>query len=355
MCLLNIKNTVAQGAAVIVALSAFAMSAGIASGQETMVDITLERSDDLTGWESTPVTGSMINSDGAILLPMDKQAEFYRLKVTTIVVPPPPAPEGFALIPAGSFIRGFAEGSAHEQPARSIFVSDFYIARTEVTKEQWDLVVAWGWNNGYSDLPLGEGKGPDHPVQMVNWFDVVKWLNAWSEMEGRTPAYTLGTDVYRTGTGDPATDFSGNGYRLPTEAEWEKAARGGFEARRYSWWENVITAEHANVLGTVATTEAVPRTLPVGSFLPNHYGLYDTTGNVWEWVNDWYSATYYGESPEADPRGPDVPNPDNRRIFRGAAWNSRGSDQARISFRYSNPQDGFFNSVGFRAAYSAVE
>ena len=336
----------AESLAVAIAIATLMTTADKTMGQNTVVDLTLERSENLTDWGPVSVTGDMLTEEGTILLPDDKQAEFFRLKVTTVEVPPPPPPEGFALIPAGTFLMGNDSGGSNERPAHSVNVSEFSIARTEMTKEQWDIVTAWGWSNGYSDLPLGEGKAPDHPVQMVNWFDVVKWLNAWSEMEGRTPVYTLGGEVFRTGTGEPVTDFSVNGYRLPTEAEWEKAARGGLTGRTYSWWENVLTPEHANALGTVPATEDPPLTLPVGSFAPNLYGLYDTTGNVWEWVGDWYSDTYYGDSPSADPSGPDN---GNFHVLRGGSFVDNDNSQ-RASYRNKDIPENYNWNIGFRCA-----
>lgn len=339
------------------AFAAILFLTGIANGQEIAVDIQVEQSFDLKEWEMVPVTPNMLGPGGKVRLPAGSaESGFYRMVIETQELPPPPPPEGFAIIPAGEFLMGdsIGDGSAHERPAHTVYVSEFYISRVEVTLELWQIVAFWGWDNGYFDLPFGDGVAQDHPVQMISWFDAVKWLNAWSEMDGRDPVYTVGGDVYRNGIAVPATNFAVNGYRLPTEAEWEKAARGGLEGRRYSWWSNNITPEDANVLGTVSTDVPVPRTLPVGSFAPNGYGLYDTTGNVWEWVNDWYSNVYYASSPSVDPRGPDEPSAANRRLFRGGAWNSRTNDQSRVAFRYSSGDDTFFNSVGLRAAYSSL-
>ncbi len=334
------------------AFGLFGLATGV-YGQTAFVEIQVEQSSDDTEWSTLTLTDDMLRPDGRIHLQGQESSGIFRLEIDTTTVPPPPAPEGFAKIPAGPFSMGdsFGEGRANEQPVHTVYLSEFYIARTEVTKAQWDTVRSWGLNNGYTDLSEGAGKGPDHPVQMIDWFNAVKWLNAWSEMDGRTPVYRVDGSVYRTGEFQALADFSADGYRLPTEAEWEKAARGGLEGHRYSWWSIYLTAEDGNVAGTVDPAVEVPRTLPVGSFPPNGYGLYDTTGNVWEWVHDWYDVDYYSKSPEADPHGPDVPSIEDRRLFRGAAWNTN-LEQSRVAYRYLSPSNSLFNSVGFRAACS---
>ena len=215
---------------------------------------------------------------------------------------PAPALGGMVLIPAGSFQMGdsFGEGDSDERPVHTVTVSAFYMDRYEVTKALWDEVASWAAANGYDIKPEdGSGKAKDHPVYYVSWYEAVKWANARSEREGLAPCYTLGGKVYRTGQSAPDCNWSASGYRLATEAEWEKAARGGLSGQRYPWG-NDIDCARANY----NYYRCVDDTTPVGSYPPNGYGLYDMVGNVWEWCWDWYSENYYLGSPGSDPRGP---------------------------------------------------
>ncbi|MBN1491459.1 MAG: SUMF1/EgtB/PvdO family nonheme iron enzyme [Phycisphaerae bacterium] len=256
----------------------------------------------------------------------------------------PDVPSGMVRIPAGEFQMGdtFSERDTDELPVHAVWVSAFYMDRYEVTKQLWDTVRAWGLSNGYYDLTTGGGKAADHPVQAVNWYDCVKWANARSQKEGRTPCYYTDaglTVVYMTGelTGlfQPHVKWDANGYRLPTEAEWEKAARGGAAGERFPHGD-LINHDHANYTAngsayvydtspyttwTYHPTFAVgntPYTSPVGFFAPNGYGLYDMPGNVWEWCNDWYGSTYYSSSPYDNPTGPAT---GSSRVLRGGSWN----------------------------------
>jgi formylglycine-generating enzyme required for sulfatase activity len=274
-----------------------------------------------------------------------------------------PIPDGFALIPAGSFEMGDAFNESEALPVHTVSVSTFFMGRYEVTKELWDDVRAWGLNNGYIDLPQGRGKGPDHPVHYVNWYAIVKWCNALSEREGRQPCYRVGSSVYRTGGNDSVTcTWSANGYRLPTEAEWEKAARGGLSGKRFPWG-NTIDHNKANYCsywqgGAPIDSYDVnshfgfhldyydgvePYTSPVGSFAPNGYGLYDMAGNLWEWCWDWYDGDYYWSSPDADPRGPAS---GDSRVVRGGCWR-HGAMLPRCSNRAGLPPFDPYLANGF--------
>ena len=260
-------------------------------------------------------------------------------------------------------------GSSSELPVHSVSVSAFHMGQTEVTKGQWDDVRAWGATHGYTDLAPGGGKAPNHPVELVDWYSIVKWCNARSGKETVTPCYTVGGATYMTGQKDAVIcDFTKNGYRLPTEAEWEKAARGGLSAQNFPWG-NTISHSQANYFvhsqnGStnyypydISPTRgyhptyavgADPYTSPVGSFAANGYGLYDMAGNVFEWCWDWY-ADYPGGS-QSDPRGPAT---GSYRVLRGGSWGFNAYNPRVASRDYDSPADRYHYD-GFRLAQGSL-
>ena len=283
--------------------------------------------------------------------------------------------DGFVIIPSGSFKMG-EQSSPPVGPSRGLLVhtvqvSAFFMGKYLVTKEVWDPVRAWGLTHGYANLSIGACKGKNHPVQTITWYDTVKWCNARSEMEGLTPCYTVSGTVYRTGNSDAVIcNWNANGYRLPTEAEWEKAARGGLVGQNFPWGNTIdqTKANFANIKDEFDHTVApgyhphwakggFPYTSPVGSFAPNGYGLYDMAGNVYEWC--WDCDGDYTADSQTDPRGPDR-GPDPRgpdwrpdRVARGGDWNS-GANYCRVASRYCyDPAYGEIER-GFRVARSSV-
>lgn len=283
-----------------------------------------------------------------------------------------PTQDGLVLIPAGAFQMGDAllDGEANERPVHTVQVSAFRIGRYEVSKLLWDEVRTWGIANGYPDLPEGAGKAFNHSVQYVNWHAVVKWCNARSEKDGFAPAYRIGGIIYRTGEDDTVEcDFQVNGYRLPKEAEWEKAARDGLAGRRFpagdaiehsqaNYYSNVFNPDELrryfyDISPTrgyhpVWAVGGYPYTSPVGSFAPNGYGLYDMAGNVFEMCWDVYGD--YSPAPQVDPYGP---GGTQYRVIRGGAWNY-GATECRVAYR--NGWGPHFPGYerGFRLARSAV-
>jgi formylglycine-generating enzyme required for sulfatase activity len=277
------------------------------------------------------------------------------------VVNAPAAPTGFSLIPAGSFTMGDAldgGGVAH-----TVNVSAFYMAKNLVTKADWDTVRTWAISNGYSDLAVGAGKASNHPVQTVTWWDGVKYCNARSQQEGLTPVYTVSGEVMKTGTTAPVVNWAANGYRLPTEAEWEKAARGGLSGKRFPWGDTISQSQAnyyaysgysydlsgaVNNYHPTYATGSQPYTSPVGSFAANGYGLYDMAGNVWQWCWDWYGS--YDTSSPTDPRGV---SSGSDRVFRGGGW-SNFALSCRVAYRNSRHPSGTNSVIGFRVARSSV-
>jgi formylglycine-generating enzyme len=287
---------------------------------------------------------------------------FYRVRGT------PVPPLGMALIPAGSFTMGdtFNDGvggsGSPALPLHTVHVSTFYVDKYEVTKALWDEVRRWSATNGYSFNNPGSGKAANHPVQTVSWYDVVKWCNARSQKEGRTPAYYTDAEliqVYKTGQRAPYVDWNA-GYRLPTEAEWEKAARGGTSGHRFSW-SDVETISHSQAnyqsegldaydisptrgFHPTFNVGALPYTSPVGYFAENGYGLYDMTGNVFEWCWDRNGA--YSSDSQTDPRGSAS---GSYRALRGGSFGSTDG-RYRVAYRnFINTPDATYNSVGFRS------
>jgi len=299
----------------------------------------VRQSDDLQTW--TVVPGFPAVATGPImqwLFITENTPHFFRVWALD---DPPPAPAGMAHIPAGPFQMGdnFHESSLHELPVHTVLVSAFFMDTNLIPREQWLDVYAWALGHGYSFSNAAEFKDAKHPVHTINWYDAVKWCNARSEKEGLAPCYyttVSQTTVYRSGYLDlpnSAVKWTANGYRLPTEAEWEKAARGGLQDRRFPWGD---TASHsqANYYSTTSyaydisptrefhpdyKTGSLPYTSPANSFAANGYGLHDMAGNLFQWTWDAFSETWYDQAGATadDTRGPAFVS---TRVLRGGYW-----------------------------------
>ena len=271
------------------------------------------------------------------------------------------ASSSFVLIPAGEFIMGDTLDGDQNAPPHRVYVSEFYLQKTEVSKAEWDSVRTWAASHGYPDLAEGAGKAADHPVEVVSWWDTVKWCNARSEQEELNPCYTVDGAVMRSGTTEPSVNWTATGYRLPTEAEWEKAARGGLSGKRFPWGDT-ISHSQANFTnhggetyqtGTsgihpIAGAGSRPFTSPVGSFPANGYGLYDMAGNLWEWGWDLKGGDL--THPQTDPRGA---SSGTKRVIRGGAWDCYAEGTRCACRRHFEPGPAV-GGIGFRPARSSV-
>jgi formylglycine-generating enzyme required for sulfatase activity len=257
---------------------------------------------------------------------------------TTLAVVPP-----LARIPVGDFLMGAADGEANERPVHRVRVSEFFIGRFPVTNDEYarfiratghaapgihrlPLIASGGrealfdkfaapyvWHGG--EPPAGRG---NHPVVLVTHDDAIAYC-AWLSVMLSRPV------------------------RLPTEAEWEKAARGGVDGARYPWGDDIDTSR-CNYLSD-SSTKAQRGTRPSGVYGPNSFGLCDVIGNVWEWMADWYGSEYYSESEAADPQGPPI---GSLRIVRGGSWVTEDVAMMRCAYRHSVPPDTYAYSIGFR-------
>ena len=286
---------------------------------------------------------------------------YYRVISTTMTNAPPPP--GMALIPAGSFVMGDNLDGEVDAPTNTEYVSAFYMDVNLVSYALWQQVHQWALNNGYSFDNAGSGNASNQPVQTINWYDAVKWCNARSKMDGVTPVYYTDsalTQVYITGDVAPFANWSASGYRLPTETEWEKAARGGLVGRRFPLG-NTISQSQANYYGDPIDYSYDLRqagydpafgdgigidTSPASYFPTNGYGLCDMAGNLAEWCWDWYGA--YPSGVQTNPRGASA---GSFRVLRGGSWLISAFNCRAANRSYYYPALGG-DGYGFRCAYT---
>lgn len=319
-------------------------------------------------WTNAPTNATFTVQTAVSVVGPSNWVDYIQVPVTNpatthrLYDPNPPA--GMSLIPAGSFTMGDSL-DGYEVPTHSVYVSAFYMDRYEVTKALWDDVYQWATNRPvavrYSFEFGAAGKASNHPAHTMTWYDAVKWCNARSEKEGRTPAYYTSagqTVVYRSGQVNVDNGWVkwSSGYRLPTESEWEKAARGGSSGQRFPWG-NTINQSQANYYSSTAYAYDIsptsgyhptfsgvpPYTSPVGYFAPNGYGLYDMSGNVWEWCWDWYGV--YSSVSQTDPRGPVS---GSARVYRGGGWDYVAFNCRTAGRDYSGPAGRGYD-LGFRS------
>jgi formylglycine-generating enzyme required for sulfatase activity len=221
-----------------------------------------------------------------------------------------------------------------EKPAHSVTIGhDLWVGRTEVTQAQYVAVMG-------SSPHSFPGCGDTCPVESVSWFDAVRFANALSEKEGLKACYIIEGDVVTWPDGVQC-----GGYRLPTEAEWEYAARAGQDLP-YGHTETVNEAGW-----TVANSKGRPQ--PVATLAPNAWGIHDMVGNVWEWCFDWRGK--YTRKAVVDPTGPDAPDKkDPRRVLRGGSW-AMFTSVATVSTRNGHAPERADSNTGFRLVRTATE
>ena len=236
-------------------------------------------------------------------------------------------------VEGGTFRMGSNDSGAYddEKPIHSVTLSDYYIGETEVTQELWEAVMGTTIRQQRgvfgADWSL-YGEGPSYPMYYVSWYECQDFIKKLNQLTGKT-------------------------FRLPTEAEWEYAARGGNKSRGYKY-------SGSNSIGAVAwydvnaydvgSSDSNYGTHQVGSKSPNELGIYDMSGNLWEWCSDWYSSSYYSSSPSANPTGPH--NKEGKysyRVLRGGSWYS-GARRCRVANRDFNSPGRRISDDGFRLA-----
>lgn len=223
-------------------------------------------------------------------------------------------------VKAGTFEMGSVKGDADERPVHSVTITkDYYIGETEVTQAFWEAVTGYSPTKDGAPWITSYGKGDEYPAYNVSYEDVLSFIDLLNEKTGQT-------------------------FRMPTEAEWEYAAKGGHKSLGYTY-------SGGNTVADVAWYEgnSSGKSHPVKTKNANELGIYDMSGNVWEWCADMYSESYYSESPSNDPKGPET---GSSRVLRGGSFGhavtySRTSERTKFSPNETN------NYFGFRLAMSA--
>jgi formylglycine-generating enzyme required for sulfatase activity len=230
----------------------------------------------------------------------------------------PHQPE-LALIPAGWFLMGSKQGQENEQPVHRVWVDDFYLATCQVTNFEYGLFLGGTGNTAPPFWNDPNFNHPEQPVVAVSWFEALRYCEWLSSLTGRN-------------------------YRLPTEAEWERACRGDVDGKLYPWGDAPPQSRpHYDKLWITGPE-------PVRRSQPNQFGLYEMCENVHEWCSDWFATDYYANSPTRNPQGPET---GIRRSSRGGSWRHHVKI-SRCSARSSIPPEFQYADYGFRLACDAA-
>jgi formylglycine-generating enzyme required for sulfatase activity len=272
---------------------------------------------------------------------------FHLLLWGSTTAQPDALPPEMVFVQGGTFEMGCTPEQtncgSHESPVHEVTLTDFYIGKYEVTQAQWAAIVP-EYAPNYSQY----GQGDTHPAYRISWYDAVTFCNRLSQQEGYTPVYYFDaglTEPFDSLVGSPSIyvdiyqDPTANGYRLPTEAEWEYAARGGAQSGGYQYSGSDDINEVAWYAGNDNSQSE-----PAGTKAPNELGVYDMSGNVWEWCWDWHDSSYYGNSPSCAPLGP---TGGSNRVPRGGSWSNAASN-CRVANRYNFTPGFRVINFGFR-------
>ncbi|NRB53733.1 MAG: SUMF1/EgtB/PvdO family nonheme iron enzyme [Saprospiraceae bacterium] len=269
------------------------------------------------------------------------------------VDPPPIKPDlnHMVFVQGGTFQMGSKKGGDNETP-HSVNLSDYYIARHEVTFEEYDRFCQATGKEKPNDHGWGRGK---RPAIYVSWYDAIEYCNWRSSQDGLTPVYSINKRTQDPNNKNRYDDlkwkvtinWQANGYRLPTEAEWEYAARS--RGKDQKWAGTSSESQLVSFANGKGDMDGYEYTSPVGTFKANDLGLFDMSGNVWEWCWDWYDGDYYAKSPNSIPKGP---NTGSYRVLRGGSWNL-GPAFLRCADRFSYTPDGRNYDIGFRLSRAA--
>jgi formylglycine-generating enzyme required for sulfatase activity len=260
--------------------------------------------------------------------------------------------DNMVFVQGGMYQMGSNDGESDEKPVHNVTVSDFYIGKYEVTQKEWQDVM--GSNPSATDRGIGDS----YPVNRVSWYDILVFCNKLSMKEALTPVYSIsgspnpgnwGSIPTSNSTWDAVTcNWNANGYRLPTEAEWEYAARGcnksvtlnGVEGYKYSGSNNIDEVAWYD-------SNSGSKTQPVGTKKPNELGIYDMSGNVWEWCWDWKGS--YSSSSQTNPKGA---SSRSSRVIRGGSWNY-DAEYCRVATRNCGYPNSRNRILGFRLLRSS--